>query len=40
MRKLLYQNEKGQITASYKQAQKWKAEGIRYKVILTKIDKL
>ena len=40
MRKVSYQNEKGQVTTSYKVAQKWKAEGIRYKGILTKVKKL
>lgn len=40
MRKVSYQNEKGQVTTSYKVAQKWKAEGIGYKVILTKVEKL
>lgn len=40
MRKLLYQNEKGQTTTSYKEVQRWKTEGIKYKVILTKIEKL
>ena len=40
MRKVSYQNEKGQVTTSYKVAQTWKAEGIGYKVILTTIEKL
>ena len=40
MQKVSYQNEKGQVTTSYKEAQKWKAEGIGYKVILTKVEKL
>ena len=40
MRKVSYQNEKGQVTTSYKVVQKWKAEGISYKVILTTIEKL
>lgn len=38
MRKVSYQNEKGRVTTSYKVAQKWKAEGIGYKVILTKVE--
>lgn len=40
MRKVSYQNEKGQVTTSYKVAQAWKAEGISYKIILTKVEKL
>ena len=40
MQKVSYQNEKGQVTTSYKEVQKWKAEGIGYKVILTKVENL